>query len=226
MNASRFITPPRLLVGAILLGLLALASIQTSLAHAEVDPNSYYCFGRIAAGTPEVGTTEQQVAYSFSCDGPITGYQLQSQLPLTGFEPAPLVSNEQGQPLTDSFTCNGEFPGYAVNCVGATKGPSETIAGQFAIGSKLCTEPREDPLLTVTYAYLEKGVVTQAISGPFDLGRPRGCPPSALSGTSRLTANPVQEARAKANKHAKSKKQTKSSKHAKSRAKHKHAHKH
>ena len=48
-----------------------------------------------------------------------------------------------------------------------------------------------DPLLTVTYAYLEKGVVTQAISGPFDLGRPNGCPPSALSGGTRLDPKPV-----------------------------------
>ena len=31
-------------------------------------------------------------------------------------------------------------------------------------------------LLTVVYAYLEKGAVTQAISGPIDLGRPKGCP--------------------------------------------------
>jgi hypothetical protein len=67
----------------------------------------------------------------------------------------------------------------------------ETIAGQFAIGSKICAEPRVDPLLTVTYAYLEKGVVTQAISGPFDLGRPNGCPPSALSGGTRLNPKPA-----------------------------------
>jgi len=43
-----------------------------------------------------------------------------------------------------------------------------------------------DPLLTVTYAYLEKGVVTQAISGPFDLGRPKSCAPDAYSGSTRL----------------------------------------
>jgi hypothetical protein len=140
------------------------------------------------------------VAYSFSCNGPITGYQLQSALPLTGFQSAPLVSNAQAQPVSDSFSCNGEFPGYAADCVGAAKAPFETIAGQFAIGSKLCTEPREDPLLTVTYAYLEKGVVTQAISGPFDLGRPYGCPPSVLGGKTRLTADPVKEARALARK--------------------------
>jgi len=43
----------------------------------------------------------------------------------------------------------------------------------------------------VTYAYLEKGVVTQAISGPFDLGRPTGCRPNANSGFTRLNPKPV-----------------------------------
>ncbi len=75
--------------------------------------------------------------------------------------------------------------------MGATEVWYETIAGQFAIGTKLCAEPRVDPLLTVTYAYLEKGVVTQAISGPFDLGRPTGCPPDANSGFTRLNPKPV-----------------------------------
>ena len=48
----------------------------------------------------------------------------------------------------------------ALNCVGLAKAGYESITGQFAIGTKLCAEPRVDPLLTVTYAYLEKGVVT------------------------------------------------------------------
>ena len=65
------------------------------------------------------------------------------------------------------------------------------ISGQFGIEKKLCAEPRVDALLTVTYAYLEKGVVTQAISGPFDLGRPKGCPPDAYSGGTRLNPKPL-----------------------------------
>ena len=95
------------------------------------------------------------------------------------------------KPLADTFSCSGEVPGYALNCVGLAKAGYETITGQFAIGKKLCKEPRVDPLLTVTYAYLEKGVVTQAISGPFDLGRPTGCPPDAYSGSTRLNPKPL-----------------------------------
>lgn len=175
------------------MGLLALLLALPAAGHAAEDnPNNYSCLGSIAAGTAEEGSEEQQVQYKFYCDGPITGYQLQAQIPLTGLAGQPTVSlNSSGQPLSDTFSCSGEVPGYALNCVGATKEGYETVTGQFAIGSKLCAEPRVDPLLTVTYAYLEKGVVTQAISGPFDLGRPTGCRPTANSGFTRLNPKPV-----------------------------------
>jgi hypothetical protein len=158
----------------------------------ETNPNNDSCLGSLAAGTPEVGSEEQQVKYTFYCTGPITGYQLQAQVPLTGVQSPPLVTSiPAGTSLTDTFSCSGEIPGYALNCVGAAKTGYETITGQFAIGTKLCAEPRVDPLLTVTYAYLEKGAITQAISGPIDLGRPKGCPPDAFSGNNRLNPKPV-----------------------------------
>jgi hypothetical protein len=171
---------------------LALSLAIPATSHAdEANPNNYSCLGHLSAGKPEVGSEEQQVQYTFYCDGPITGYQLQSQVPVTGVEGAPLVTSiPAGTPLSDTFACSGEVPGYALNCVGAAKVGYETITGQFAIGSKLCVEPRVDVLLTVTYAYLEKGVVTQAISGPIDLGRPEGCPPDFYSGATRLSPKP------------------------------------
>jgi hypothetical protein len=184
-----------LIVGCSLALLLATPAISRA---EESNPNNYSCLGSLAPGTPEVGSDEQQVTYVFYCNGPITGYQLQSQVPLTGIQSPPLVTAgasvlgaPTGKALSDTFSCSGEIPGYAENCVGAAKQGYETITGQFAIATKLCAEPRVDPLLTVTYAYLEKGVVTQAISGPFDLGRPSGCPPSVFSGGTRLNPKPV-----------------------------------
>jgi hypothetical protein len=140
------------------------------------------------AGPPELGSEEQQVQYTFDCNGAITGYQLQSQIPVNGVQSPPIVTDAVGDPQNDTFSCSGEIPGFAVNCVGAAKVFYDKITGEFAIGTTICAEPRVDPLLTVTYAYVEKGVVTQAISGPFDLGRPWGCPGDSLSGTSRLEA--------------------------------------
>jgi hypothetical protein len=174
---------------AAIVGFLALLLVTPAISHAEEsNPNNYNCLGSIAAGEAEEGSEEQQVKYQFYCDGPITGYQVQAQIPMTGIagQPPVVTSNATSKPLAETFSCSGEVPGIALNCVGAAKGGYETITGQFAIGTKLCKEPRVDPLLTVTYAYLEKGVVTQAIAGPFDLGRPKGCPPDAYSGSTRL----------------------------------------
>jgi hypothetical protein len=168
-------------------GAVALLLAIPAMSHAdEANPNNYNCLGNLAAGTSEPGSDEHQVKYSFYCNGPVTGYQVQSQVPVTGIQSPPLVTDVKANTLIDTFACSGEIPGYAVNCVGATKASYETIAGQFAIGTHLCAEPRVDALLTVTYAYLEKGAVVQAISGPFDLGRPKGCPPDSLSGGTRL----------------------------------------
>ncbi len=177
---------------AAIVGYIALLLATPAVGHAEeTNPNNANCIGSVAAGEPEAGNEEQQVKYSFYCTGPITGYQLQSQIPVTGVQGQPAVTaNATGKSLTDTFSCSGEFPGYALNCVGLAKAGYETITGQFSISTKLCREPRVDPLLTVAYASakVEKGatVVTQSLAGPFDLGRPTGCRPDANSGGTRL----------------------------------------
>jgi hypothetical protein len=179
-------------------GSVALLLAAPTLSRAEEsNPNNYSCLGSLSAGAPVEGSEDQQVSYSFYCDGPVTGYQLQAQVPVTGVQSPPIVTNVAGGVLSDTFSCSGEVPGYALNCVGAGRAGYETIAGQFAIGAKLCTEPRVDALLTVTYAYLEKGVMTQAISGPYDLGRPKGCHPNAYSGTTRLNPKPLVKSKRK-----------------------------
>jgi len=175
------------------LGTLGLLLFLPAVGRAEEsNPNNYNCVGSVKAGTPEEGSEEQQVAYGFYCNGPITGYQLQSQIPVTGVQSPPTItSNATKKVLGDTFSCSGEVPGFALNCVGLAKEGYETVTGQLAIEHKICAEPREDPLLTVTYAYFEKGVVTQAISGPFDLGRPLGCKSDSWSGWTRLNPKPA-----------------------------------
>jgi hypothetical protein len=197
------------MLGSILLS-LAIVTAAHAEEGAEGSPNTYNCLGHISAGVPELGSSEQQVRYTFYCNGPITGYQLQTNIPVNGFEAAPLVTNTQGQPLSDTFSCGGELPGWADNCVGATKLGWETVTGQFSIGTPLCAKTPVDPLLTVTYIYLEKGVPTQAISGPFDLGRPLHCPASSYRGGTRL--DPVTPTNVKASKHKQTKGKSKQDK--------------
>ncbi len=207
-------------LGAIL-GSIVLSLAIVGSAHAETEagapgsegsPNDYTCHGHISAGEPELGSSEQQVRYTFFCDGPITGYQLETNVPVTGFQAAPVVTNEKSEPLSDTFSCGGELPGWADNCEGSTKVAFETITGQFSIGTKLCAEPRVDPLLSVTDIYTEKGAPTQAIAGPFDLGRPLHCPSSSYAAGTRLDPAAPSSAKTKANKHRHTKKKPKQSK--------------
>ncbi len=193
---------------AAIAGCAALLLAAPAISQAEeTNPNNDNCLGSIAAGQPEAGSEEQQVKYTFYCNGPITGYQLQAQIPLTGIQSPPLVTSiPAGTPLTDTFSCSGEVPGIALNCVGAAKAGYETITGQFAIGKKLCAEPRVEPLLTVVSATVEKGAAVQSISGPFDLGRPKGCPADSFSGSSRLEPKPLVVHKKGVKKHKKGKK--------------------
>jgi hypothetical protein len=185
---------------------LALA-IAAPMAGASANANNYDCGGHIEAGPPAPGDDDTQVQYVFACGGPITGYQIQPQIGDTGFSTDVSVFDQQNNPITtDSFTCNGDFPGWGINCVGKYTGDRYgKVVGTFAIATKLCAEPRVDPLLTVAYATADsKGVVTQYISGPYDLGRPRGCPKSASGGKTRIPSAEAQQTATK--KKAKAKK--------------------
>src|SRR5215470_15266437 len=171
-----------LVAGASLLLLLN----GTKPATADQNPNNTDCRGHVEKGEPSPDDpTATQVKYVFACSGPITGYQIQPQVPAQSIDTEVFaLDRTTGQVVpTDSFSCQGEIPSYGINCVGVYGGNYEIVPGQFSIDAKLCDEPRVDPLLTVVYATkTSTGAVTQAIAGPFDLGRPRGCPKSAGNG--------------------------------------------
>jgi uncharacterized membrane protein YgcG len=194
LHANHLLSRRALVWLATLSGALALSLATGAVAHAEEsNPNDYECKGHIEKGQPEPGNEEEQVAYEFFCDGPITGYQIESNVEVTTVEGTTLVQNFQKEATSQTFSCSSEIPGWAVNCVGSAAGYYERVSGQFSIETPICTEPRANPLLTVTYAYLEKGVVTQAISGPFELGRPHGCKADAYGGKKRLAPEVLPE---------------------------------
>ena len=174
-------------------------------ATASDDPNNYTCAGHIQKGAAEQGVAGTQVKYQFSCDGPISGYQLETEPhQIQYFDQAPVVALRGVVSSLDNFSCNGFVPGVQVNCTGQASAPFEVITGQFAIAGKdsICKEPRVDPILTVTYATATatlggtkaaptaSATVTQYISGPYDLGRPWGCKGDQFGGNTRLGTSP------------------------------------
>lgn len=169
------------------------------------DPNNYTCVGHIQAGVAEQGVTGTQVEYQFSCDGPITGYAIETEPhQISYFDQAPVVALAGVPSATDSFACSAFIPGVQINCTGSTSAAFEVITGQFVIPGKkaLCVEPRLDPILTVSDATATATIggtksaptatatVTQYLAGPYDLGRPWGCKGDAYGTNTRLGSNP------------------------------------
>ena len=122
------------------------------------------------------------------CSGSASVYQIQPQIPAQSIDTEVFALDSASKQVvpTDSFSCQGIIPSYGINCVGTYAGNYEIVSGQFSIDPKLCAEPRVDPLLTVVYATRTATGVSQAIAGPFDLGRPQGCPKSAGNGKWRI----------------------------------------
>jgi hypothetical protein len=197
---------------------------STGTTGVTADPNDYTCTGQLRKGTAEAGTPGTQVQYRFSCDGPITGYQIETEPhQIQYFDPSPTLAIGD-VPSTDNFECEGITPGYAIDCVGASSAPGEVVTGQFSIQGKINTEPLVDAILTVTDATATAtasapgikvttaqtesstgltgsttvtpkvtvtGVtVTDAISGPFDLGRPVNVQHDEFSSDTRLGNTP------------------------------------
>ena len=168
------------------------------------DPNNYSCVGHIGRGAAEQGVPGTQVRYQFACDGPISGYAIETEPhQIQYFDQSPVVALGGVPSSVDSFSCNGDVPGLQINCVGSTTNAFEVITGQFVIaGKNLCAEPRVDPILTVTYATATatlggtktaptaSATVTQYLSGPYDLGRPWGCKGDQYGGNTRLGSAP------------------------------------
>jgi hypothetical protein len=187
----------RLAILAIAAGCLALAPA----AHADFKDNTI-CKGHIGAGPKDpLGLLDNPVAYRFACSGPITGYSIISDKEIDTWDTEVFVKDTSNQVIpSDSFSCNGESPGFGVNCVGTYNTNWAVIDATYNLSSaKLCTEPRHDPLLVVTYATYAKDadgnprkdsngnpIVTTAVAGPFDLGRPRGCKRTKFSGKTRI----------------------------------------
>lgn len=207
MNIARSLRGKALASTLSVLALMGVALVvllsHSSPAPADANLNNMFCSGhteKAADAVDDPGAT--QVKYVFACSGPITGYQIQPNLQVQSIETEVFGSDKAGNVIpNDSFSCNGDLPGYGVNCNGfagfldnakRTTDPTrafDVISGTFSIDEDICAEPRVDPLLTVMTAGIDgKGNVTQAVSGPFDLGRPvkTGCKLARVHSANRI----------------------------------------
>lgn len=190
-------TPPRrtaviaVAIAVVVLTALVLLARDSPSASAGVNDNQTQCKGHIEKGdTNKDDPGVQGVLYKIACSNPITGYTLfVDGHPIQALDTEVFGTDPATKAVVpaDAFSCNGSIPGFGVNCVGTYVGGWHTVSGQFSIAGQLCTEPRLDPILSVMNATINaKGQAVQAIAGPFDLGRPRGCPKSKFGGKLKI----------------------------------------
>jgi hypothetical protein len=178
------------LAAAIAAAVMLNHSAPTSVA--DQNPNNTLCKGHVDKGKADPDDpTSGVVEYTFACSQAITGYSLVLDKPANAFETEVFGSDPKtGDVLgTDAFSCNGDQPGWGINCTGANVGNWHNVKSSFTIDGDVCAEPRIDPLLVVTFASASGSKATQYIAGPFDLGRPRGCAKSARGGKTHIPAD-------------------------------------
>lgn len=204
--------PACTIAAALALALAAFAAQDASAAYTD----NTTCKGHIQAGPKdETGLMEHPVQYRFACSNPITGYSIIADRQLDAYDTEVFVFDALGIVPSDSFSCNGDTPGWGVNCVGTYGGNQRVVEGVFNLAdAPMCRERRVDPILTVAYASYAKNadgsvkkdskgnpIVTQSMAGPFDLGRPRGCPATKFSGRTHIPVShdtPAESSRVRA----------------------------
>jgi len=200
--------PNRLAAALALLGaFVALALVLPAQGHAQaVTAQQPECFGHLQAGERPTGNdldvpAEFPVEYVFACSRNILGYSIIIDREATTFETEIQVFGRTAPngPATvpisgEAFTCEGEQPGFGIGCFSAGgrysrgTGPADQHVIRGTLGltdGPVCDEPRVSARLVVApeSINLTTGALLRTnngrITGPFELGRPRGCPRSS-----------------------------------------------
>jgi hypothetical protein len=161
---------------ASLLGVLAFALLTLALpAVARADGQS--CAGRL---TPIAKSADRDtgVAYQLRCELPITGFALVTTSELTGFD----VSADVFDPVSAGSgirgddrlgECSGDIPSFGFRCAGTYSGQGRVIRSGFDTTKNPCARTSAGELkLRASVVVLTAG----KLSGPYELGQPRGCP--------------------------------------------------
>ena len=155
--------------GRFAIAALALLTVGLLALPAGASASNATCRGHINAGKAD-DVNENPVDYTFACSDPITAYTIVSDVAVQGFGPEIQVFDNAGNILnSDSFTCEGDVPGLGVSCKGTYGADQRVVKGDYDLSRAVCAGARTHPLLVITDA---KG----SMAGPFDLGRPHGCP--------------------------------------------------
>lgn len=162
---------------ALACALAALIAVFASVALAQDPPaadpqDNFSCRGhteKAATSTPD----EPKLEYSFGCSSKIIGYFLVFDQEVSAFDAEVGVRDVKGDITNEQFACEGIIPAAGFGCFGTYSAGGRSVVSTADVARDVCAEPRVDTkLIVITNA---KGTST----GPYDLGRPQGCPKSS-----------------------------------------------
>jgi hypothetical protein len=174
---------PRFAAGIASLGLLTAIALSVPQAASAA---TLTCRGHTQLATASEDF-DHPLDYSFGCTGRIVGYMIVGSQEISGFTNDVYVHDSAGTMIpADAFQCEGDIPGNGFGCIG-TYDANGTVQGTFDVSEReACAEPRMDATLVVVAETLDpvtgapKKTSTGSMGGPFDLGRPHGCPKSSV----------------------------------------------
>ncbi len=188
-----------LALGAALLALLAGGLALPHAADAAFTDNTD-CKGSLKVGEKSADF-DNPISYRIACSNYITSYAILlpgRQIDAIETEVFGLDRTTNQVVANDAFSCNGDLPGWGINCVGSYGGKYNVLPGNVNVVGDVCAPTASNASLVVTYATyvtnadgsakLSGGVptVTTSTAGPFDLGKVQGCPkPSAAKAATK-----------------------------------------
>src|SRR5690349_11653718 len=128
-----------LLVAAIAAAFLLNRSAPPSVA--DQNPNNTLCKGHVEKGQPDPDDPDSGVVnYVFACSQAITGYSILPDKAATSFDTEVFGSDPKTKDVvaTDAFSCNGDQPGFGVNCTGTYTGQWHNVAASFTVDGDVC----------------------------------------------------------------------------------------
>ena len=121
------------------------------------------------------------VRYVVQCNENILGYSLTSSKKTDYFTPDPTVYMPDGEPSADDhFSCEGQIPGDGTGCIGSMTAKNHVI-GWIATQGPRCNPTVKGWVTVVTTQLDSHDEPYTAISHPFPLKGPDGCPTASAS---------------------------------------------
>jgi hypothetical protein len=153
-------------------------TLTLALPSASRAADDQFCYGGVKPIKPDA-ERDTGAAYEFSCRAAISGFALLSTAGIASFDVAADVFDSDGEGGAlrgdDRFgECEGDLPGFGFRCSGTYTGIGRFVRATFdGVDSPCARDQAGHVAARYSLVVVNK---TGRIAGPYELGKPKGCP--------------------------------------------------